>query len=94
MLGRSILHTEGPLHPWYHLALFAILGLLAFRSSPKPAVRVALLFCLVMLALGIESMESLRYDIPLESYDVRTDSYGVAIGAIIGWMLSRSPYSK
>ena len=87
--GRIMLHTTGPLHPWYHFALFIILGILAVRSSAKPAVRVGLLICAAMLGLGIESIEALRYHIPLEWYDVRTDTSGVIIGAILGWLLSK-----
>jgi hypothetical protein len=89
MRGRMMLHTEGPLHLWYHLALFILLGALAIRSSTKPPVRVGLLICLAMLGLGIEYMEALRYGGSLEWYDVRTDTAGVAIGAILGWLLSR-----
>jgi len=87
--GRLMLHTMGPLHLWYHLALFILLGILAMRSSAKPAVRVCLLLCLTMLGLGIESIEAFRYHIPLEWYDVRTDIGGIAIGGLIGWLLSK-----
>ena len=87
--GRLMLHTMGALHIWYHLALFIILGVLAVRSSAKPAVRCCLLLCAALLGLGIESLEAFRYRIPLEWYDVRTDIAGVAIGAILGWLLSR-----
>jgi hypothetical protein len=87
--GRMMLHTEGPLHPWYHLALFILLGLLAMRSSTKPFIRLALLAAAALLGLGIEYMEAYRYAIPLEWYDVRTDTSGVVLGALLGWLLSR-----
>ena len=86
--GKLMLHTMGPMHVWYHLALFILLGILAMRSSTKPGIRAGLLICLLMLGLSIESIEALRYHIPLEWYDVRTDTSGVAIGAILGWLLS------
>jgi len=84
-----MLHTMGPLHAWYHLALFAILGFLAMRSSAKLWVRFAWVAAALLLGLSIESMEAFRYSIPLEWYDVRTDTTGVAIGGFIGWLLSR-----
>jgi hypothetical protein len=83
-----MLHTMGPLHAWYHLALFVILGFLAMRSSPKLWVRFAWVAAALLLGLGIESMEAFRYSITLEWYDVRTDISGVAIGGLIGWVLS------
>jgi glycopeptide antibiotics resistance protein len=91
MRGRTLLHTEGPLHPWYHLALFITLGLLAYCSSAKLSVRVALLAAAVLFGLSIEYIEyieTIRYHNPIEWYDVRTDTAGVAIGAILGWVLS------
>jgi len=87
--GRIMLHTEGPLHPWFHLALFILLGVLAMSSSKKPSIRLALLAGAGLLGLGIEYMEVIRYGNPLEWYDVRTDTSGVAIGGILGWLLSR-----
>jgi len=87
--GRLMLHTMGPLHAWYHLALFAILGLLAMRSSTKLWVRFAWVAAAILLGLGIEYMEAVRYHIQIEIYDVRTDTSGVALGGFIGWLFSR-----
>jgi len=86
--GKMMLHTMGPLHPWYHLALFGFLGFLAMRSSQKASVRIALLIAAALLGLSIESIEALRYANHLEWYDVRTDTLGVAIGALLGWLVS------
>jgi hypothetical protein len=83
------LHTTGELHVWYHLALFAVLGLLAMRSSAKLSLRFALLAAACLLGLSLEYMEAVHYHNPIELYDVRTDICGVAIGAVLGWMTSR-----
>ncbi len=88
MRGRMMLHTEGKLHPWYHLALFIILGVLAMRSSSKWTIRFTLLAAAALLGLSIEYMEAFRYSIPLEWYDVRTDTSGVGLGGLLDWVLS------
>jgi hypothetical protein len=90
--GRLMLHTEGPLHIWYHLALFILLGILAIRCSARPSVRLALLGAAALLGLSIEALEAFRYAIHIEWYDVRTDTTGVILGAILGWMLSRQKF--
>ena len=87
--GRLMLHTMGPLHDWYHLALFIILGILAVRSSTKLSVRFALLAAAALLGLSIEYIEAVRYQNLIEWHDVRTDTSGVAIGGFIGWLLSK-----
>jgi len=84
-----LLHTEGRLHDWYHLALFIVMGILAMLSSRKPSTRFALLAVAALLGLGLEYLEAVRYHNPIEWYDVRTDTGGVAIGGVIGWLLSR-----
>jgi len=86
--SRVWLHSEGVLHVWYHLALFGVLGLLAIFSSERLSVRIALLITAALLGVGMEYIETLRYSIDLEVNDICTDACGIAIGALLGWLLS------
>jgi len=86
---RGWLHSRGRLHIWYHLALFASLGLLAMRASVQRSERYALLIAAVLVGIGIELVEASRYGIPLEWKDIRTDIAGVILGGIAGWLLRR-----
>jgi hypothetical protein len=89
------LHTTGRFHAAYHLALFATLGLLAMRSSTNPLKRSVFLAAAVLLGMGIEYTEAARFQSVIEWNDVRTDTAGVALGAVLGWLLSgRSSYVR
>ena len=86
---RSWLHSKGRLHVWYHLVLFATLGLLAMRASVQRSERYALLIAAVLVGIGIELVEAARFATPLEWKDIRTDLAGVVLGGIAGWWLRR-----
>jgi hypothetical protein len=86
--GKMMLHTMGPLHRWYHLALFIFLGVLAMRGSANASIRLAFLIAAALLGLSIEYIEGFRYGNALEWYDVRTDTTGVALGCLLGWLIS------
>jgi hypothetical protein len=86
---RSWLHSKGRLHIWYHLALFATLGLLATRASVRRSERDALLMAAGLVGVVMEFVESSRYGGPLEWKDIGTDIFGVVLGGIAGWWLRR-----
>ncbi|QMV18679.1 hypothetical protein GOB94_08300 [Granulicella sp. 5B5] len=86
---KSALHTTGSLHPLFHLALFFTLGVLAWVSTTQGRVRLLLLAGAVLLGLSIEYSEKVRFQIALEVYDIVTDTCGVALGAVAGWLLDR-----
>jgi hypothetical protein len=87
--SRHWFHETGRYHDWYHLALFAVLGLLATLASPLRSMRVCWLIVAAMLGFAIECGEALRYGGLMEWRDVRTDIGGIAVGALVGWMASR-----
>ncbi len=91
--SRLWLHSTGRLHDWYHLALFAVLGLLAMLASPLRSMRLCWLIVALMLGFAIECGEAIRYGGLMEWVDVRTDIGGVALGAfagaLVGWAVSR-----
>ncbi len=91
--SRYWFHETGRLHDWYHLALFAVLGLLAMLASPLRSMRACWLIVAVMLGFAIECGEALRYGGLMEWRDVWTDVGGIALGALVGllvrWVMSR-----
>ncbi len=90
--SRHWLHETGRLHDWYHLALFAVLGLLAMLVSPLRSVRMSCVLSALMLGFAIELGEALRYGGLLEWADVLTDAGGVCAGAVMGWLLTRGAH--
>jgi hypothetical protein len=87
--AKNTLHTTGNLHPWFHLALFFTLGALALVSADSWRRRLLLLAGAVLLGLSIEYTEKVRFHLVLEVYDIVTDTCGVALGAVTGWLLVR-----
>jgi len=87
--SRVWLHSSGRLHVWYHLALFALLGLLAMRSSHHRQKRCLLLVACFLVGLGTEVMESMHFHTDFEWNDVATDALGTAWGGVVGWVVSR-----
>ncbi len=83
------LHTQGALHPWLHLAIFSMLSAMAMLSSSRTRVRIFFLAGAMLLGLLIEYIEAIRFHSAFEFYDVATDTYGVLIGALVGWLLTR-----
>lgn len=87
--AKETLHTKGVLHAWLHLGLFAVLGALAIFSSNRTHMRLLLVACAMLLGLSIEYSEAVRFHSAFEPYDVMTDTCGVLIGALAGWLLTR-----
>ena len=87
--SRLWLHSYGDMHFVYHAALFAAFGFLAVLGSPRPWVRVCWLVVAVLIGLGIEYGEVMRFGIAMEWFDVWTDLAGLAVGALGGWVLVR-----
>ncbi len=86
---RTWLHSTGPLHAWYHVALFAALGALAVRVSMRPLPRLGWLAAAMLVGLAMEYGECFRDGYPLEWVDVWTDCGGVLLGGAVGWLLTR-----
>jgi len=84
--SKTWLHSNGMLHDWYHLGFFVVLGFLAARSSERPWMRCALLGTALLFGFGIEYVEAMRSQWPVEWNDVHTDALGVAVGGLVGWM--------
>jgi hypothetical protein len=91
--SRVWLHSSGELHIWYHLAFFAVLALLATRISTRTSTRFVWLIAFLLLGPGMEYGEALRFHGYMEWNDVATDTVGVALGGLVGWLLSRA-YEK
>jgi len=89
--SRVWLHSTGGLHVWYHLGLFAVLALLAVRISDRSSTRFVWLAVFLLLGPGMEYGEALRFHGAMEWNDVATDAVGVALGGLVGWLLSRTP---
>ena len=87
--SRGWLHSSGSLHVWYHLTLFAGFGGLILCASARPATRMCWLAAAVLLGLGMEYGEAVRYHGTLEWADVGNDAVGVVWGAAAGWLLAR-----
>jgi hypothetical protein len=83
------LHTQGALHPWLHLAVFSALGALVMLSTSRTRTRTFFLAGAMLLGLSIEYAEAARFHSKFEFYDVVTDTCGVLIGALVGWLLTR-----
>jgi hypothetical protein len=79
---KATLHSEGPLHPWFHLLSFAVLAFLLMQSFRKPSVAVLVVVCLLALAWGTEFREHLADGWPVEQSDVLLDIAGIGIGAL------------
>lgn len=73
-----------------HIAAFAVLGLLGWRSFPQ--ARGRLLVMLLFYGLAIEGLQSLTADRQAEWLDVVADAVGLALAlAVVG--LARLPAS-
>jgi ornithine carbamoyltransferase len=83
------LHTQGALHPWLHLAVFSALGALVMLSTSTTRTRVSFLAGAMFLGLSIEYAEAARFHSAFEPYDVMTDTCGVLLGALVGWLITR-----
>jgi hypothetical protein len=84
---KAQMHTTGSLHVWYHLVLFLVLGALAWLSSDSGQVRLLLLVLAVLLGMGMEVGEAVRFHASIEGYDIRTDTLGVLLGGLAAWGL-------
>ena len=79
---KFALHTQGVLHPWLHLAAFAVLALLLVLGAPSPKLRVLLSLVVVLFGLGTEIAEHFVNDTPLETSDVFADTVGATLGLL------------
>lgn len=81
---KHALHTQGALHPWLHLAGFALLAFLLLSSTRSDLIRVVFVLALLGLGYATEAYESRKDGWPIEAKDVRTDTIGVLVGTIAG----------
>jgi membrane associated rhomboid family serine protease len=89
-MGRSggWLHTTGSLHVGYHVGLFAVLGALSMGTSSRPSKRAEWIVWMVVLGFGIESSQAILNHTTMEWVDVWSDFGGLALGGVVGWVLS------
>ena len=87
VIGRSRiwLHTLGGLHVWYHVVLFALLGVLSVWGSSDSAKRAEWIVWMVVLGFGIEASQAVINHTTMEWGDVWSDVGGILIGGVAGW---------
>ncbi len=83
---KTIFHTHGVLHPWFHLAVFALVSYSAMFCSDRGSTRFALVLGLMFLGLSTEFGEHVVNGAPIERADVWYDLLGVTLGGIAGWL--------
>jgi hypothetical protein len=77
------------LHVWYHVGLFAVLALLAIYISRRMSTRLVWLLAFLLLGPGMEYAEAARFNAAIEWNDVATDTVGVVLGGLAGWLFTR-----
>jgi hypothetical protein len=87
---KFALHLQGRLHPWVHLLAFAGLSFLLTLAVRAPALRVAVVFCMIGFGYGTEFAEHLLDTWPVESTDVLLDGAGVLLGTAAAALWGRS----
>jgi VanZ family protein len=90
LIGRSrtLLHTTGSLHIWYHVVLFTVLGLLSLCASSSTSKRAEWVAWMVVLGFGIEASQAILNHTTMEWADVWSDAAGLVLGGVAGWLLS------
>lgn len=86
---KHALHTQGFLHPWLHVAGFALLAYLLLGAVRFKSVRLLLVAALVLFAYGTEAGESRADGWPIERKDVEIDLAGIALGSVSALLRSR-----
>ncbi len=86
---KVALHTQGTLHPWLHLAAFALLGSSAQLSARSHRTKLLLLLAIFAFGWSTEFLEHLRDGWPVESSDVLLDGAGAILGSLAA-LLSRT----
>ena len=79
---KFALHTQGPLHPWFHLLAFGTLTFVLLTTVRSPLARVLVVILMLTFGWGTEFVEHLRDSWPVETGDVLLDSAGVVAGAV------------
>ena len=92
--SRAWLHTTHGLHVWYHVVLFAVLGVLCMCSSRRTSGRWLGFIAALLLGFGIEWSQAVGNHVGIEWADVRSDVCGIACGALVGWLLSRRYFRR
>lgn len=80
---KNALHTRGKFHLCFHVIAFAVLGLLALRSTRSYGLRAALFAGVLLLGFALEFSQSALYHYPLEQLDTVADIAGALIGAFL-----------
>jgi hypothetical protein len=70
-------------HRVAHLASFGFLAFLLVLLCRSPSRRIVALAAVIALGALIELLQHLIYSTPLETWDIRDDSYG-ALGGFVG----------
>jgi glycopeptide antibiotics resistance protein len=90
LIGRSRgwLHTTGSLHVWYHVVLFAVLGVLSMTVSNSPSKRAEWMVWMVVVGFAIESSQAIINHTTMEWADVWSDGCCIVLGGVVGWVIS------
>ena len=86
--AKFALHTHGILHPWLHLAAFAVVASLLILGAPSPKLRLLLLFGTILFGIGTEYAEHFLNNTPIESSDIFADTVGASLGFLTSLFLS------
>ncbi len=86
--SRVWFHSSGRLHIWYHVGLFALLGLLTMCISRRSSTRLVWLAVFILLGGCMEFGEAVRFHGSMEWNDVLSDTVGVVLGALAGLLIS------
>jgi hypothetical protein len=89
---KHALHTQGALHPWIHVTVFAVLAVLFLKATRSLPLKVLLALGLFMFGYATEARESKKDGWPIEQRDVHTDTAGVLLGSALSFL--RPPRSK
>ena len=74
---KASLHTHGRLHLPLHFAVFALSGVLLFKSTRSARARILLALALVIMGFGLEELQVAIYPIAFEWRDFAADTCGV-----------------
>ena len=84
---RTLLHSHGRLHPWFHLMIFCGLGVLAARTMPAGRMQVLTLATIALFGCMTEYAEHWEYGTPLEVSDILLDAVGGVLGTGLGCLV-------
>ena len=81
---RSAINTQGVLHPYIHLVVYALIAWLSAWSTPSIAKRVAFCAAIVVFGCATEYVEASLYHGLLEWTDMVLDAMGAVAGTSLG----------